>query len=48
MDYMVYIMHVRLIHTKAVMCWRVRDIFIRDIFRPRSHRVGEVKGDAGS
>ena len=41
MGYMVYIMHFRLIHTKAVMCWRVRDIF-----GPGSHRVGNVKGDA--
>ena len=48
MGYMVYIMCFSLIHTEAVMCWRVRDIFIRDILRPRSHRVGEVKGDAGS
>ena len=41
MGYMVYIMHFSLIHTEAVMCWRVRDIF-----RPGSHRVGDVKGDA--
>ena len=41
MGYMVYIMRFSLIYTEAGMCWRVHDIF-----RPGSHRVGEVKGDA--
>ena len=41
MGYMVYIMRFSLIYTEAVMCW-----WVRDIFRPGSHRVGEVKGDA--